>query len=138
MCWNLGKNNFPIFAIYIFWDMVHFLLKIFRKLTKLSSKGAKFFFCPKRFLIKISSVKCVLMSKDKLDWWYLNSSLCQNASGDCQFASISLGMLFSVQGCLPGPFHSFAFRIISYFVKLLTHFFPPFQHLLSERLRLSA
>ena len=34
MFWNLCKNKFPIFAVFNFWDMIDFVLNVFRKLTK--------------------------------------------------------------------------------------------------------
>ena len=43
--WNLWKNNFPTITIFIFWDIVEFVLKILR--NKISRKVANFF-CPKR------------------------------------------------------------------------------------------
>ena len=41
------KNNFPISTILIFVDMIGFILRIIRKLTKISSWLTKFSFCPK-------------------------------------------------------------------------------------------
>ena len=32
MFWNLWKRYFQIFAIYIFWEMVDFVLKILKEL----------------------------------------------------------------------------------------------------------
>ena len=43
MYWKLWKYNFPIFSIFIFWDMVVFVLKMLKRLTKISPKVANFF-----------------------------------------------------------------------------------------------
>ena len=42
MFWNKWKICFPIFAIYIFWVMVDFLLKIYRKIDKFWVKKCTF------------------------------------------------------------------------------------------------
>ena len=38
MFWNLSRNNFQVFAIFILWEMVDFVHKVLRKLTKMSPK----------------------------------------------------------------------------------------------------